>query len=287
MSDSSKIKHTIESNAHAFLGEAVDKALLAKNDKTHWQFAILHLVQSLELSLKTRLKNINAILVYENIDNPKHMVSVTRAIQRLEQPLIGGVHIGETDKIKIVKAIELRNQITHAEFEYSEFYAEKKFFELYAFVVYFQATFLEMEVEEIIDPDKLDLLLLVEAGREELLEKADTRINEEGISSELILTCTGCLEETFVIEDEINTCYLCRHTESVRECSHCKGFCVEAHMVSFFDELDYYVEEGLVMLHNNYGYSDHEACSKCAHVIIEDIHQQQELDEFYKLEGHV
>ena len=42
-------------NALSFLEEALDKAVKAERDHVHWKFAILHLVQAIELSLKERL----------------------------------------------------------------------------------------------------------------------------------------------------------------------------------------------------------------------------------------
>ena len=47
MSKHQKISLSIVENAHAFLNESVEKALQATDDIRHWQFAILHLVQSL------------------------------------------------------------------------------------------------------------------------------------------------------------------------------------------------------------------------------------------------
>ncbi|MEP0072959.1 MAG: hypothetical protein ABJE79_09655 [Marinomonas sp.] len=59
MNEHQNISLSIVENAHAFLNESVEKALQAGDDIRHWQFAILHLVQSLELSLKSLLKEIN------------------------------------------------------------------------------------------------------------------------------------------------------------------------------------------------------------------------------------
>jgi len=267
MSEHKKISLSIIENAHAFLNESVEKALQAGDDIRHWQFAILHLVQSLELSLKSLLKEINEVLVYENIESPKQMVSVTRAIQRLEQPMIKGLNFGEGEKKKILKAIELRNKITHADFEFTELYAEKKFFELFAFVGYFQARYLRIEIDDIIPHKNLSSLVSIERSREELLKKALARIAEEAISNDLIWECPNCTEDTFVIEDNIDTCYLCRHTDDVVECPQCQEFLYEW-------ELEYSGES--IETHDEAGQY---ACSSCMHGILEGIQQKMDSEE--------
>lgn len=281
MNKHQKISLSIVENAHAFLNESVEKALQAGDDVRHWQFAILHLVQSLELSLKSLLKEINEILVYENIESPKNTVSVTKAIQRLEQPMIKGLRFGDGEKNKILKAIDLRNKITHADFEFTELYAEKKYFELFAFITYFHARYLHTEIEDIIPHEKLSSLVSIEQSREELLNKALTRISEENISNDLIWECESCTEHTFVIEDNIDTCYLCRHKENVVECPQCKDFYFDWQLESFGESIDYQCEEGQTVIYNDYGYSSYYACPKCFPEILEGIQQKRDAEEDY------
>src|SRR5258708_36976454 len=94
------IQLSLLENSHAFLREAVSKALVATSDTPHWQFAILNLVQSLELSLKAALKEIHPVLIFENIDNPKTTVSVMGAPQRLESPRFVQLSYPAEDKMK-------------------------------------------------------------------------------------------------------------------------------------------------------------------------------------------
>src|SRR3954465_8786953 len=101
MPNADSIQLSLLENSHAFLREAVSKALVATSDIRHWQFAILNLVQSLELSLKAALKAIHPVLVYEEVDNPKNTVTLMRALRRLEDPMIGCLTFSEKDKLKI------------------------------------------------------------------------------------------------------------------------------------------------------------------------------------------
>lgn len=278
-----KISISIEENAHAFLNEAVEKALQATEDIRHWQFAILHLVQALELSLKSLLQDINPVLIYENIENPKNTISAMKAIERLQQPLIKGLDFGSSDKLNMRKAIELRNKITHANFELTEQFAEKKFFELFAFVVHFQARFLQVEIEDIISEDNRLELIELDKSRQALLKKALNRIEEEAIPQKFILDCPSCSEGTFIAKDGINRCYLCTHTDSTTNCPHCDNLCFDWEMDSFESELDYGYEEGIDITHNDYGYSNFQACPDCLKEIISGIIKQRD-EEYYKIQ---
>ena len=91
MDDHTEIKLSLLENSHAFMREAVTYAVSAKDDARKWQFAVLNLVQSLELSLKALLFNIHPILIFENVDNPNNTVGPTQALDRLRNSNIGGI----------------------------------------------------------------------------------------------------------------------------------------------------------------------------------------------------
>jgi hypothetical protein len=271
-------------NSHAFLREAVRKALAAQTDICEWQFAIISLVQTLELSLKAILYKMHPILIYENIDAPKHTVSPLQALGRLENPAIASVNISQNERRKIESAIALRNRVTHSDFELKAEYASAKFFEMFAFVMYFQGRHLETEIENVVSSKELDQLLAIEKSVREIAEKAERRITEEQIESEWIWECSNCGHSTFVAQDGIDTCYTCRYTETVVECSHCNNFYFGWQLESFDNELDIDICEGQAILHNSFGYSDFMACEECLEKIKEDI-QNQRWDEenYYRL----
>jgi hypothetical protein len=67
MPSTESVSLSLLENSHAFAKEAVSKAIAAQYDARQWQFAVLSLVQSAELSLKAALKAIHPVLVYENV----------------------------------------------------------------------------------------------------------------------------------------------------------------------------------------------------------------------------
>ena len=278
MGESSEIKLSLLDNSHAFLNEAVTYALFAQDDARKWQFAILNLVQSLELSLKSLLNDIQPILVYKNVDNPRDTVGPLQALDRLNHPCIDGAKFSEMERRRIKQAIDLRNQMTHSEFVLKPKYATAKFFNIFGFVALFQARHFECEIENIIIDGQFDGLLAIERGIKELAARAMQRISEEGIDDESVLQCPICENDTFVIYDAINTCYTCRHTEELCECPQCGNLMFEWQMHGFWNELDIDLSDGQESVLNNYGYNDYTACVECIDGIKEDIAQKR-MDE--------
>jgi len=283
MDDNSEIKLSLLENSHAFIREAVAYAVSAKDNARKWQFAVLNLVQALELSLKALLFNIHPILIFDNIDNPKNTVGPIQALDRLKNSSIGNISFSEAERQKIQKAIDLRNQMTHSEFVLRPEYAAAKFFKLFAFVVHFQARYLKNEIETIISHDLWSAYSAIEESIKELAAKARQRILEDNIAPEFIFECPNCENDTFVIQDDINTCYTCRHTEEIFECKKCGNLFFEWQMTDFSDEYDTDYCEGQTIIHNNFGYDYYQACFECINEIREDIARQcaDEEDEYH------
>jgi len=122
-------------------------------------------------------------------------VSITQALARIENPEILGITIPEDEKRKIATAVKLRNQITHFEFELTEEYAMAKFSEIFAFLVYFQGRYLQVEVEDIFAQDLLQAVIEIEKCFAELKAKALQRIKDENISAEWVPFCIKTQEK--------------------------------------------------------------------------------------------
>lgn len=278
-----QVKLSLIENSHSFLKEAVDKAILAEKDSSQWQFAILNLVQSLELLLKEVLRKEHPIFIYEDIDNPKNTISISKALLRIENKLLLDINLSESDKKKIKEAINLRNKITHYEFEFPIDYARAKFSELFAFTAFFQSNFLKFNIEDILDSSKFQEILKTENHIKELKEKAYKKIEEENIDKSFIWECPNCGEKTFVIEDGLDICFLCRYSDEITECEYCNNYFFSFEMESFDDLLEIF-QGDFDMIHNSYGYSVFEACPNCIGKIRDDIENQKENDYYEYLE---
>ncbi len=104
----STLKLSLVENSHTFMAEAARKAIAARDDIGQWQFAILNLVQAVELSLKELLRRQHPVLIFSDVGSPRNTVSLEQALTRIQNPLIGGITIPPDEKLKIKKAAELR-----------------------------------------------------------------------------------------------------------------------------------------------------------------------------------
>lgn len=272
-----------------FLREAVKNAVEAKSDDGQWPFAILHVVQALELTFKAMLEKHHRLFIYEDIDKPTKTVSVSKAIERLSNRELGFSDITETEKKKISKAIELRNKITHFEFDCSAEYAGAKFAEVFGLVTFLQARHLDIELDALIDRKALYAIIEHEKSFDELHARALNRIREEKICSSLIWNCPECSEETFVAENGIDTCYLCRHSVGVTYCPQCKELLFADDLIDFSNLLDYSECEGRYSLENDFGYSEHVACPECLEKIKDDGQNKrlEEHNHWEEMENHL
>jgi hypothetical protein len=269
-------------NSHAFLVEAATNALNAKENPRAWQFAILHVAQSLELSLKALLRQIHPALVYRSVDNPSATVSTGEAFNRLRLPHIGNLTFEEADAKKTKSLIELRNRITHSEFDLRPEHASAKFFEAFAFVADFQSRYLKTDVVRVLGEIVFSDLLTAKEAVDQLARRALRLIEDEGISEDQCWDCPDCGHPTFVIEGQPGVCYTCRYEAETAECAHCGEVCYAEEFESFEDALEWACGEGgRAELHNDYGYSERSACSSCTHRILADIRDQRDAEETY------
>ena len=146
----SKATVTLLENASLFVNEAIRNSRRAKRQPNYWSFAILHLVQGLELLVKHVLQLQHPLFIYEDIDNPKNTASLTLCMSRLKA--IAGVTIDEKEERAIKRASTQRNKIVHHEHELNPDYYRSVFVELFEFIHYFYAKHLQAELHDRIDP---------------------------------------------------------------------------------------------------------------------------------------
>lgn len=212
---------TLLENSKSFFVESISKAIQAEKSEEQWKFAILLLVQAVETCLKERLRCTQDILVYSNIDKPRHTVDLGLAINRLEK--ISKVDFDASDILAIKTASDLRNQIVHFEFNLSIEQIKSNFIKIVGFYISFCMKELgEDMISNLPSPLEQEIMNI---GKyvDELEHRAKTRILEEGISSDNVRPCSACKKDSFVIEDAIDTCYVCGYYEPTIECESCSS----------------------------------------------------------------
>ncbi|WP_374148420.1 hypothetical protein [Priestia megaterium] len=151
------IKVTLLENSYDFLHNSLNHFDLATSEasfevqKRYLKFSLVDIVQSMELMFKEVLRRKNEFFIYENIDKPKHTVSISTALQRLKN--IMRLNLEQKDEVKIKRAIDLRNQIIHFELELDIKELITIYIVIFEFIHSFHYRFLEEELHERIRPE--------------------------------------------------------------------------------------------------------------------------------------
>ena len=246
--------------------EALEKAILAEQDPVQWKYAIFSLVQSIELILKERLRQEHWLLIFENVDKPNKTVGLDSALKRIES--LNAVILSKEDKEKINEAKNWRNLIIHYELEVEPDTLKIVFAKLLGFSSHFNKKEFDIFLEAEIDSNAWDEALKIFEYENELINRGLKLIEEEGILHDLILECPNCKFDMFVIQDNIDTCYLCGYTDEIIECGECKEFCFrsqtydhqtgdnrfelfceECHEIKEDEEMDEYLHEKMMEYH--------------------------------------
>lgn len=257
------LKMTLFENSISFFHESLHKAIQAESDEDKWKFAILLLVQAIETSLKERLRRAHEIFIYSSIDNPKHTVDLSLAIQRLEK--IVRIQFNPSDIACIKTAASLRNQIVHFEFDLSIEQIKSNYVSLVGFYASFCRVQLNADIVSDLPRRLHTELLSLDGYVEELESRASERISLEGIPSDEVWECPACKRDTFVIFDGSDICYLCGHSEAIVECAQCQTFEFEEDLI----QVDY---------GNMKGWEEYKAiCKSCS----SKLNSEEFIDDFY------
>lgn len=221
-----ELKMSLLENSESFFTESISKAIQAENSEEQWKFAILLLVQAIETCLKERLRLTHEVLIYSNIDKPKHTVDLSLAINRLTN--ISNITLNVSDISAIKTASELRNQIVHFEFNLSIKQIKSNFVKLVGFYSSFCREHLDKDMISALPSLLAQELLNLERYMDELEQRAKTRINEENISPQHVHECKFCKRNSYVLYGYVDNCYACGHYESSVWCDVCSALETES-----------------------------------------------------------
>lgn len=126
------VRMSLLENSYDFLNEALRSAERADEHEAAWKFAVLNLVQSIELLLKARLQAEHPSLIYERVEQGGKTVSLDQAVERITGA--ARLHLSRKEQRAIRKAREWRDAIVHHEFELPEYQVESVFVQLFEFV---------------------------------------------------------------------------------------------------------------------------------------------------------
>ena len=224
-------------NAISFATEALREAVAAETEPLRWKFAILHLVQAIELSLKERLKREHWCLIFDKIENPKKTVSLDGARIRLKHVCAFTLSGSEDKDLKV--AVDARNSIVHHEIDEKVTSLRLKFGRLLAFLNEFHRQHLGQALQA-----RLPSTLWVKGARirdhgQHLFSNALERLEREDV--EKIMTCGDCGWQAMAAEGErMGTCYVCDFFHELIICGGCQQvFSVDDIQESTHEQLCY------------------------------------------------
>lgn len=251
---------SLQSNAVTFFEEAVRESIHAESNPIRWKYAILHLVQSIELSLKERLYRENSLLIFSYISEatynkitkehanfiiPKHLVRITKNDRTLSlseaKNLLKELEIydlSNVDKQALDFASNLRNQIVHYEFTLTPKKQLVNFVKLFGFLNHFYISQLNVSLRSIVKKDLYNKVLSYKKYIDELETRAND-IFDEG-NYDYSTKCPNCYKDTYFFDHSINECLVCGHSEEVVECEKCGTYILKSEAREIPCGEDYY-----------------------------------------------
>ena len=213
----SNIKVTLLENSKRFTRESLKKAIDAESDINQWQFAILLIIQAIELALKEKLHREHELLIYANPDNPKHTVSTVQALLRLSR--ISSFDMKKDDKSMIELAVNWRNRIIHHEFDFSVDILKNGFARLLGFLSNFYLGNFNVNMREYLGDEEWNKVLEIQEYHRELYRRAEDKLSKytQGVEIWACLMCAG----QFVVENDTGMCLLCHYKENIVRCDSC------------------------------------------------------------------
>lgn len=125
----------LRENAYDFLNESLRGAVEAERRSHAWKFAVLHVVQALELLLKARLQVEHWSLVYESVDRRDRTVTLAQAVERIRG--VARIQLTPREERAIRRAQKWRDPIVHFEWEMNEQHVKFVYGQLFEFLTRF------------------------------------------------------------------------------------------------------------------------------------------------------
>lgn len=242
------IKLSLLENAESFAIEGIEAAIRAETNSREWKFAILHIVQAIELVLKEILRREHDKFIYENIDNPKNTVSLRQALIRISK--VSKIRFSAKDIKKVNSAVDSRNKFTHNEIEYNSMQMKSVFADMFGFLQHCYSSFLGKHLSQSIPDDLWHNVIDIEKYVKILHARLKDMIKDGAVKENDLCECPICSIEAFHICK--NECLICGYKAYVDFCHACKS-------PLFFDssdcgtcEDDYICDECLDDKINNY-----------------------------------
>lgn len=217
----SRLNLSLSENAISFAEDALSNAVVAEETPARWKFAILSLVQSIELSLKELLSRQHPFLIYKDVDKPKNTVGIEQATSRLRS--IASVALSSDESSALKTAVDIRNSVVHHQVDASIADLKLIFARLLGFLNDFHRKHLDEALQEQIDDELWRSGAKIREYGEELFRRASERMLADNLPDDATITCPKCgWKALSAYEPQQDTCYVCGHIEELAVCDKCQ-----------------------------------------------------------------
>ena len=227
------LKLSLRENAHSFLEDALANAVVAEEEPARWKFAVLSMVQAIELSLKQLLFNVHPLFVFENINKATKTVGLELAVRRLG--LVANLRLTRDESEALRVAKEARDQITHYAVDQDVEHLKLSFSRLLGFLADFYEAHFHVPLYDHVDEQLWSKGLAVQQYGKELHERAMVRA--KGIC-EPITSCPACSWRPMVVSNETGdgTCYVCGFRTTFCACARCRNLVPDDDTIVYADD---------------------------------------------------
>jgi len=216
------LKLSLSENAVSFAEDALSNALVAEETPERWKFAILGLVQAIELSLKELLSRQHPFLIYKDVDKPNNTVGIEQAASRLRT--IANIQLTSDESAALKTAVQIRNCVVHHQVDAAIADMKLIFARLLAFLNDFHRKHLDEALQDQIDDELWRAAVKIQDYGGELFRRATERMKEDKIDEGVTIACPNCGWKALTpYEPHPETCYVCGHIESLAVCDRCQN----------------------------------------------------------------
>ncbi|NHQ61171.1 hypothetical protein G9409_11375 [Chlorobium sp. BLA1] len=216
------LKLSLSENAISFAEDALSNAIVAEETPKRWKFAVLGLVQAIELSLKELLSHQHPFLIYKDVDKPNNTVGIELAASRLRT--IVNIQLTSDESAALKTAVNIRNCIVHHQVDAAIANMKLNFARLLGFLNDFHRKHLGEALQDQIDDELWRAGVKIQDYGVELFRRAAERMKEDGINENVTIACPNCGWKALTpYEPHAETCYVCGHIESLAVCDRCQN----------------------------------------------------------------
>jgi len=227
------LKLSLYANAVDFAEDALSNAIAADQMPIRWKFAILSMVQSIELSLKELLRMQHPALIYTNIDasgaNDKESQTVTLAAARKRLERWAGIKLTEDENKALKTASDFRNQIVHFQVKQDVRVLKAAFSHLLGFLNDFHRSHFDVPLQEAISSRLWTSGVKIQDYGKELFRRARLQIEtDQALVGAEIFDCPHCGWQALPAVGEGQCCLVCNAFEGFITCERCTRIVIYA-----------------------------------------------------------